>query len=139
MLDLADGHGAFGPFSREKAEAEECWRNLPHEAGSNVIQGPFPLPFINVAKLEGEPVPERRFAVSGKIPIGEVSGLSGDGGVGKTTLAAQLCNSISRRDQEYSDWVTHEIAGKGPTIFYTGEEPWREIHFMLDGFGNDTI
>jgi AAA domain len=32
LIKLADSHSVFGLFSREKAEAEECWRNLPHEA-----------------------------------------------------------------------------------------------------------
>jgi hypothetical protein len=32
LLDLADDHGVFGLLSREKAETDEDWRALPHEA-----------------------------------------------------------------------------------------------------------
>jgi RecA-family ATPase len=51
-----------------------------------------------------------------------VSGLSGDGGAGKTTIACQFCVQV----------LGHIIDESGPAIFYTSEEPEAEIHFRLE-------
>jgi RecA-family ATPase len=51
------------------------------------------LEFINLAAWEGEPVPERDWVVKNRIPLGHVTLLSGEGGVGKSILALQLCHA----------------------------------------------
>jgi AAA domain len=91
-----------------------------------------PLPYVRLVDVEGKAVPQRRFVIVDRIPVKEVTGLSGDGGVGKTVLGAQLCVAVSRRDVTDSDWVTHLVGERGPAIFYTAEEPWDEMHFRLD-------
>jgi RecA-family ATPase len=45
---------------------------------------------IDLARWDGEPVPERRWIVEGMIPERNVTLLGGDGGLGKSLLALQL-------------------------------------------------
>lgn len=48
------------------------------------------LHVIYPSALEGKPVPERGWIVPGLLPVGSVTMLSGDGGLGKSTLLLQL-------------------------------------------------
>ena len=45
---------------------------------------------INPAQWEGTIVPPRRWLSKNRIPMCEVTGLGGDGGIGKTQIALQL-------------------------------------------------
>jgi 5S rRNA maturation endonuclease (ribonuclease M5) len=49
-----------------------------------------PLVFIDIVTWQGQPIPEREWAVRDRIPARAVTLLSGDGGVGKTILALHL-------------------------------------------------
>lgn len=53
------------------------------------------LHVIYPSSLEGRPVPERQWVVPGLLPVGSVSMLSGDGGIGKSTLLLQLLAAAS--------------------------------------------
>jgi RecA-family ATPase len=59
----------------------------------------------------------------------EVTGLGGDGGIGKTQIALQ---AAARTANCASDWLGSLLDEVGPAIFYTAEEPEKEIHFRLD-------
>jgi len=59
----------------------------------------------------------------------EVTGLGGDGGMGKTQIALQLA---VRAATESQDWLGSELKEVGPVTFFTAEEPESEIHFRLD-------
>ena len=50
---------------------------------------------IDPIRLQGEPIPERRWIVPGWIPHGQTTMLTGDGGVGKSLLAMQLLVSCA--------------------------------------------
>ena len=49
-----------------------------------------PPPFINIADWQNQPVPEREWMVKDRIPMSNVTLLSGEGAIGKTILALQL-------------------------------------------------
>ena len=80
MADLSDLVDMV-PF-RPDAEANDS-----REDGD---QAPARLPLIDPTKLAGLMIPSRRWLVADWIPWGVVTGLYGDGGVGKTLLAQQL-------------------------------------------------
>jgi len=50
---------------------------------------------IDAADFAGKPVPKRSWLLEGWIPLGKVTGLYGDGGAGKTTLAQQLAVCVA--------------------------------------------
>lgn len=54
-----------------------------------------PLDFLDPSTLAGKPVPPRRWIVQDWIPWLTVTGLYGDGGVGKSLLAQQLLTSTA--------------------------------------------
>ena len=53
------------------------------------------LETVDPIRLQGEPIPERRWIVPGWIPHGQTTMLTGDGGVGKSLLAMQLLVSCA--------------------------------------------
>lgn len=56
-----------------------------------------PLAIIDPIRLEGVPVPGRRWLWDGWIPLGHVTALYGDGGTGKSLLAQQLMTCCAAR------------------------------------------
>jgi RecA-family ATPase len=59
----------------------------------------------------------------------EVTGLGGDGGIGKTQVALQ---AAVRGATSACDWLGAPLMEVGPSVFFTAEEPENEIHFRLD-------
>src|SRR5262249_10734407 len=49
-----------------------------------------PLRFLDLAKWQNAPVPERQWAVRDRIPLNNVTLLSGEGAAGKTIVGLQL-------------------------------------------------
>jgi RecA-family ATPase len=86
-----------------------------------------PLPLVRVSTWQGIPVPPRRWLVPHRIPLPNVTMLSGDGAAGKTTITLQLCVATVRG----TDWLGSPIDEPGPAIFFTAEEDEDEIHRRL--------
>jgi RecA-family ATPase len=68
-----------------------------------------------------------RWVATNRIPAGDVTILSGDGGGGKTTVALQLAVSVEHR---LGDWLG-TVTESGPVIFFSGEEPEGEMRRRL--------
>jgi RecA-family ATPase len=101
----------------------------PHINGSQHQAQPItPLPFISVAEWEGKPVPPRRWLVPGRIPSAKVSLLTGNGAIGKTTVALQLAAATVRG----TDWLGAVIDEPGPAMFISSEEDVDELHHRVD-------
>ncbi|MGB3864517.1 MAG: AAA family ATPase [Xanthobacteraceae bacterium] len=81
----------------------------------------------DAASWDGEAVPERRWLVRDRIPLGAVSLLGGDGGTGKTSIALQLAVATSLE----ADWLGKDVEAPGPVIFLSGEEDEDEVHRRL--------
>lgn len=75
----------------------------------------------------GVPVPAMRWLATNRIPAGDVTILSGDGGGGKTTVALQLAVAV---EQRLGDWLG-TVTESGPVIFFSGEEPDDEMRRRL--------
>lgn len=65
--------------------------NSPH-----LLEAPASIKWVDPATWEGTTPPKRRWVVDGIIPDGEVTLLTGAGGVGKTLLAQQLATAVSQ-------------------------------------------
>jgi RecA-family ATPase len=82
-----------------------------------------PLPFIDIAAWQDAPTPQRQWSVSNRIPSRNVTLLSGDGGVGKTTLALHLSvASVLGRD-----WLG-TMPTHGPALVVCCEDDEDELH-----------
>lgn len=60
-----------------------------------MLSGPDRLKLIDPLTLQDKQIPARRWAVADWIPHGAVTGVSGDGGIGKTLLVQQLLTSTA--------------------------------------------
>jgi RecA-family ATPase len=86
-----------------------------------------PLEFSSVAEWHGQDVPERRWLIPRRIPMANVTLLSGDGAAGKTTIALQLCVAVVCG----TDWLNAVVEHQGLAFFFTAEEEDDEIQRRL--------
>ena len=85
------------------------------------------LEIINALELLQTPAPRRQWCVEPWIPHREVTLISGDGGIGKSTIAMQLCAaSVSS-----FLWFGLEVRS-GAALYVSCEDDIDEIHFRLE-------
>jgi RecA-family ATPase len=97
------------------------------DAPAGTVEAP-PLALITPPQWRGVPIPPMRWLATNRIPMGDVTILSGDGGGGKTTLALQLAVGVA---VDLGDWLGTTVES-GPVIFFSGEEPENEIRRRLE-------
>src|SRR5947207_15673208 len=85
------------------------------------------LRVINPVQWRDTPVPEREWIIRDRIPAKTVTLLSGDGAVGKSTLALQLgtARALGR------DWIG-KMPTAGRTLYLSAEDDEDELHRRLD-------
>jgi RecA-family ATPase len=109
---VKDGQAKFGN-SEQTAEAE-----------------PPSLPFINMSKWDNEPVPEQQWAVPDRIPLGQTTLFTGEGGYGKSTVQLHLCAAHALG----LGWL-NTLPEPGPSIFFEAEDGEKTIHRRLAAVG----
>ena len=96
-------------------------------AESKPTSEPPPLPFINIAAWDGAPAPDREWAVQGRVPLKNVTLLSGEGGVGKSIISLHLAvATVLGRD-----WLC-ALPTPGPALVVCCEDDADELHRRLD-------
>jgi RecA-family ATPase len=96
--------------------------------------GRQPLPFINVANWDDEPVPGLEWAVPDRIPLRQVTLFSGEGSAGKSTTQLHLsfAHVLAR------DWLG-TMPEPGPALFVDAEDDEKILHrrsaAILDHYG----
>lgn len=70
-------------------------RDRPAAAEQARPRRAVPLRVIEPIGWQGQPIPERRWIVQGLIPVGAVTMLGGDGGLGKSLLGMQLTTAAA--------------------------------------------
>ena len=108
------GYEHFGEPQEESPTAEPEAEELP------------PLPFINMSKWDSEPVPEQEWAVPDRIPIGQTSLFTGEGGYGKSTMGLHLCAAHALG----LGWL-NTLPEPGPSIFFEAEDGEKTIQHRL--------
>jgi RecA-family ATPase len=103
-------------------------RNGQNGSGGASTQPLTPLPFISVVDWQDQPVPARRWLVPDRIPMAKVSLLTGNGAIGKTTVALQLAAATVRG----TDWLGGVIDEPGPAMFISSEEDAEELHHRVN-------
>jgi len=76
-------------MERENGKGKK-WRPANPAYASAKIQN-----VVDPIALQDKPVPERRWIVPSWVPVGQVTMIAGDGGVGKTLLAQQLATACA--------------------------------------------
>jgi RecA-family ATPase len=99
-------------------------RNYVGEALGEVPTG---LPFLNIAAWRDSPAPEREWVVRDRVPLNNVTLLSGEGGVGKSILGLHLAAAtvLGR------DWLS-TMPMPGPALVLCCEDDEHELHRRLD-------
>lgn len=81
---------------------------------------------INAASFAGQSVPRQRWLIEGLIPAANVGILAGDGAVGKSLLALQLCVAVARG----GEWIGFRPAA-GKALYISCEDEKPELHRRL--------
>ncbi|WP_172842182.1 AAA family ATPase [Bradyrhizobium lablabi] len=87
-----------------------------------------PLALVTPQQWKGVELEPMRWLATHRVPADDVTILSGDGGLGKTTVALQLGVSVARN---LGDWLGTTTLS-GPVIFFSAEEPESEMRRRLD-------
>ena len=118
---LPDGPEAYGLSSDgETTEGQQ---------GQFCVDKPLePLRLICPSAWRDVPLEPMRWLATHRIPAGDATILSGDGGGGKTTVALQLAVSVERG---LGDWLGTTCEA-GSVIFFSAEEPDHEMRRRLD-------
>jgi RecA-family ATPase len=97
-----------------------------------------PLRTVSAASWADKTIPERRWVVLGRLLRGSVAILSGDGGIGKTTIALQAAVGVVLN----LGWLNGVVMEQGPVLFSTAEEDepevWRRTGAIV-GHHNKTL
>lgn len=129
-----NGHTEIGDHSatRDEWQPPECAPDGPHDYADLLLPNDGPknataaptLTFVDAASLAGIEPPQRRWLVPNRVPLGNVTLLSGDGAAGKTTIALQLAAATVTG----SSWLSALIEQQGPVMFLSAEEDHDELH-----------
>jgi RecA-family ATPase len=79
---------------------------------------------VRVSSFADKPVPPRESHVAGIIPAHNVTYLGGDGGTGKSLLAAQLLVSTAVG----RTWIGQDVHKQGPAVYVGAEDDSDEMH-----------
>jgi RecA-family ATPase len=84
------------------------------------------LPFINISTWDSAAAPEREWVVPDRVPLKNVTLLSGDGGVGKSIIALHLAVATALG----CDWL-NALPTFGPVLVVCCEDDGDELHRRL--------
>src|SRR5262249_50335730 len=90
-----------------------------------------PLPFIDMSNWDHEPVPERKWAIRGRVPLNQAGLFSGEGGGGKSII--ELTKNVAHVTGK--EWLG-SLPERGPAIYLGAEDDKDEIHIRLAAIAN---
>ena len=122
------GAGDPDPPKSGRAAPEEA---PPANGTSGKAEPLLPLPYINMAKWDTEPVPEQEWGVFNRYPLRQAVLFSGEGAGGKSTIALQqsVAHVLGR------DWLG-TMPERGPAIVIDAEDDDKLMHRRLANICN---
>jgi RecA-family ATPase len=85
-----------------------------------------PLPWLDMSSWARDPVPERKWAIRGRVPLKQAGLLSGEGGAGKSII--ELTKDVAHVAGK--DWFG-SLPEPGPAFYIGSEDDEDEIHIRL--------
>jgi RecA-family ATPase len=114
-------------------------RELIQETKQQGQQQDTAFPLIDIRAWHGKWSPPRDWAVVNRVPVEAVSGLYGDGGVGKTILLLQLAVCIALG----IDWLGAKVPVSGAVLIMCCEdnvnELWRRLEKIVEYYDTDFV
>lgn len=107
-------------WDRAPAPSEHDFDDLPEIGTPERTQ---PLELIDPASWEGQPVPEREWALTGWLPKGQATYLTGPGSAGKSLMSQQLATCIAL-GLPFMGVPTEQ----GKALYWTCEDDAEELH-----------
>jgi RecA-family ATPase len=92
---------------------------------------PPPLPFINIAAWDSEPVPDQAWSVFNRFPLRQAVLFSGEGAAGKSTIYLHLCGAHVLG----KNWLGG-LPEPGPALFIEAEDGPDVMHRRLSAVAN---
>jgi RecA-family ATPase len=87
---------------------------------------PEPLPWLDMSAWDHQPIPERKWAIRDRVPLGQAGLFSGEGGTGKSII--ELMKDVAHVMNK--DWLG-SMPECGPAIYLGAEDSADEIHIRL--------
>jgi RecA-family ATPase len=100
----------------------------PDYVPMNGATATFPFDPITPCAWEGTAAPQQRWLATGRIPSGDLTILSGNGGAGKTEIAVQLLVSVAA---SLGDWLGC-VVEPGSALFLSCEEPEANVRDRIE-------
>lgn len=141
IFEVAESHGLTGePGSDKEAAVMQIAMSakLPPELhpimrsdrgpNSHALPTPLSLATKTPAAWKGTEPQRQRWLASARIPCGDLTLYSGNGGAGKTETAVQLLVSVTAR---LGDWLG-SVVEAGPALFLSCEEPEANVRDRIE-------
>jgi RecA-family ATPase len=123
------------PFPGEVITPEDPrWQEAERKRTRKKPNGHAGIEPIEFMDYTIEPIPPRQWVVGDRIPLRNVTLLSGEGSVGKSILAMQLAVVVALNsdiERVYTDWLGQLPPG-GPVLYLTCEEDRDETAHRLE-------
>jgi RecA-family ATPase len=85
-----------------------------------------PLKWLDMSAWDGEPIPERKWAIRDRVPLKQAGLFSGEGGTGKSII--ELQKNVAHVTGK--DWLG-SMPEPGPAFYLGAEDDHEEIHIRL--------
>ena len=89
-------------------------------------QNAQPLPWIDLSKWDGQPVPRRKWAIHDRVPLNQAGLFSGEGGTGKSII--ELTKNVAHVTGK--DWLG-SMPEPGPAFYLGAEDDVDELHIRI--------
>ena len=96
------------------------------QAAKTEGQEPPPLSFLDMSKWDHEPVPERKWTISNRVPLNQAGLFSGEGGTGKSII--EMMKDVAHVAGR--DWLGSQPE-LGPAFYLGAEDDTDELHIRL--------
>jgi RecA-family ATPase len=86
----------------------------------------LPLQWLDMSNWDGQPVPQRKWAIKDRVPLNQAGLFSGEGGTGKSII--ELMKNVAHVTGK--DWLG-SMPEPGPAFYLGAEDDKEEIHIRL--------